>query len=491
MAFDLASVLKDVPDLGTNREQIEYIKLDLIDEDPNNFYQLSGIEELAANIELCGLQQPIRVRKQENGRYMIVSGHRRRAAVEMLSADEPDKWGDVPCIVEADTASPLLQELRLIFANSSTRVMTPAEISEQSTKTKQLLYRLKEEEGYEFPGRMRDHVAQIVGVSKSKLARLDVIRDKLVAAWEPAWKDGTLSESTAYELAKMPADYQDILFEEKSRTGANLNYLYADDVRKFWERALAIDEMECKDSCDICLNSANKIRKAAVAGRYGWFHCDGKCCKDCPELLRCQRACPKLKDLIKHKKAEAKEIPKSEAAAKAERDRPAVERISALWQRFGFCREMAHKEVDDCKKALGIYYFPYEEDKVMRLECGEAKISPETKLPFGYSCYLPEISRLIALADLFRVSLDYLLCRTDVREMISEPAPKLGSTWQTGDPKERGAYILVLQRSKYSTPRPAIWTWDGGWTNCGCEYNEDLDGKILGWAPMPEVDYGN
>ena len=62
MAFNLGDALKAVsyPDAG--REQIEYIRLELIDEDPNNFYLLSDIDQLAANIELCGLQQPIRVR---------------------------------------------------------------------------------------------------------------------------------------------------------------------------------------------------------------------------------------------------------------------------------------------------------------------------------------------------------------------------------------------------------------------------------------------
>ena len=60
--FDLADVLKGVPNLGTSKKQLEYIKRELIDPDPNNFYSLTGIEELAANIQLCGLQQPILVR---------------------------------------------------------------------------------------------------------------------------------------------------------------------------------------------------------------------------------------------------------------------------------------------------------------------------------------------------------------------------------------------------------------------------------------------
>ena len=175
MAVNLGELLKDVPKFDTGREQIEYIRLDLIDEDPNNFYQLSGIDELAANIELCGLQQPIRVRPiPESDRYMIVSGHRRRKAVEMLAQDDPERWAEVPCIIEQDAASPALQQLRLIYANANTRKMTPAEVSAQAEQVEKLLYQLKEE-GYEFPGRMRDHVAEAVGASKSKLARLKEI----------------------------------------------------------------------------------------------------------------------------------------------------------------------------------------------------------------------------------------------------------------------------------------------------------------------------
>ena len=37
------------------REQIEYIDIDRIDSDPENFYSLSGIDALAADIETIGL----------------------------------------------------------------------------------------------------------------------------------------------------------------------------------------------------------------------------------------------------------------------------------------------------------------------------------------------------------------------------------------------------------------------------------------------------
>ena len=430
MAFNLGEALKDVSKLETGREQIEYIQLDLIDEDPCNFYKLSDIDQLAANIELCGLQQPIRVRPiPDTDRYIIVSGHRRRKAIKMLSKDDPERWHEISCIVERDEVSPAMQQLRLIYANSASRTLTAPEISEQIAQVKELLYKLKEEEGYEFPGRMRDHVAEIVKVSKSKLARLEVIRKGLAAVWQPAWNAGNLVENTAYELARMPKSYQSLLFEEKTRTAANLNFLYADDVKKYADRCKAIVNLQCADCGGDCTNYENKMRKAAVADRYYGCKCGDVCCKDCPELVRCQRACPRLAENVKKLKADAKKAANQEKLVQREKDRPAVEQISALWQRFGLCRGMAGKTIEDCKKTMDLYFFPFDEEKAMKLECGEAKIEPTTKLPYGYNVNLAEIKRIVDLADLLGVSLDYLLCRADVAELASDKTPQPSTIW--------------------------------------------------------------
>ena len=66
----------------------------------------------------------------------------------------------MPCIVDRSQDSPELTQLKLIYANASTRTMTSAEQSAQTEQVKKLLYQLKEQ-GMEFPGRMRDYVAQI------------------------------------------------------------------------------------------------------------------------------------------------------------------------------------------------------------------------------------------------------------------------------------------------------------------------------------------
>lgn len=424
MAFDLASVLKEVPDSGTGREQIEYLRLDQLQSDANNFYQLSKLEDLAANIQLCGLQQPIRVRKcpENPDRYTIVSGHRRRAAIELLASEEPERWTEIPCIVEQDEASPALQQLRLIYANANTRTMTPAEISEQAVQVEKLLYQLKEE-GYDFPGRMRDHVAQAVGASKSKLSRLKVIRERLSYLWKKPFERGELDESPAYCLAQMPLVWQEAIYAVHGLYPGQVN---EPALQEYKNRFAAIDEVECKlNGSGICVNKS-EMREKSCKDRWS-DPCHSRCCFECANLRLCGKSCINAAG----KKKELKEAAKQEADAKAETERPAVEQISALWQRFGLAREMAFKDFSDCKQAMGIYYFPYDDDKAMELECGEAKVNPNTKLPYGYSCYLPEINRLIALADLFGCSIDWLFCRTDVKEVAqqADAVPGSGTIW--------------------------------------------------------------
>ena len=207
-----AAAVGNVSDSDTSREAIEYIGLDKLEADPGNFYSLTGLEDLAANIELCGLQQPIRVRPTEDGRYVIVSGHRRWSALKLLRSTEGsgDRWASIPCIVERDEASQELRELRLILANSSTRVLSPAEVSKQAQRVELLLYQLKEQ-GYEFPGRMRDQVAAACQVSAPKLARLKVIRERLIPAYLEVFDRNKLPEQTAYVLARMETALQERL----------------------------------------------------------------------------------------------------------------------------------------------------------------------------------------------------------------------------------------------------------------------------------------
>lgn len=211
--FDITKLFQEVSALDTGakagQKKLSYLDISVLHPDPDNFYELSGIEELAANIELFGLQQPVLVRPAEDG-YIIVSGHRRTAAIRQLVEDGREDLRQVPCLIEDAPGSPELQKLRLIYANSDTRRMSSAELARQAEEVEALLYALKEQ-GMEFPGRMRDYVAEACKMSKSKLARLKVIRDSLKPALlREAWETGRLNESCAYEIARRPEMAQDM-----------------------------------------------------------------------------------------------------------------------------------------------------------------------------------------------------------------------------------------------------------------------------------------
>ena len=445
--FDLSALLQGLPKLDNDREQIEYIRLDLLDEDPNNFYQLSQIPELAANIQLCGLQQPIRVRATGNGRYQIVSGHRRRAAVALLAEEDPQKWEEVACIIEQDSASESLQQLRLIYANANTRTLTPAETSRQAEEVTKLLYQLKEE-GYEFPGRMRDHVAEALKISKSKLARLKVIRENLSDFWMPFFENDSIAESTAVALAQLPRDEQKFIFDYCIERFESPAKVYASLAETYGKRLEAMKSLICPMEGIPCENVCAKKNATIRMGQYEYFHCE-KCCSNCVKLLTCKYACPKLAEDIARQKAERKAAAQQATAEAAARHAGKVDQIRDIWIRFGTLREWANRSVREVVEAAGgIYHAVHDNKRYLKHERG-LDIGIGTSLPFGTTITLGDVERLIALADCLGCSLDVLLGRKDPGCL--EDVPKVGTMWHPiSEEPPTGVDLVWLDGSGYS-----------------------------------------
>lgn len=323
----LKTLAQPVSNSDTGREQIEYIDVDLLDKDQNNFYQLSDLDTLADNIATVGLQQPIRVRDGENGHVVIVSGHRRTAAIRKLVEEGRTDLRDVPCIRERGEASPALQELRLIYANSSTRDLSSAEISRQAEKVRELLYQLQEE-GYEFPGRMRDHVAEACKISKSKLARLEKIQKGLASCYRDAWKAGTLPEDTADALSSLPGYVQERIKRVCPKTTPSAGRIR--DTAKRGEY-LAVS-FKCPDG-STCTHMDKFFRHDLKA--QSWEACGGeKCCLECRDggahdpSGYCGAACAEMCSKAREKYEKAKEKKKaSDAAAEMKAQSEAVRRV--------------------------------------------------------------------------------------------------------------------------------------------------------------------
>lgn len=115
----------------------------------------------------------------------------------------------VPCFIRSPQSAEM-EELELIWANATSRVLSSPELAQQAARVEELLYQLKEQ-GVEFPGRMRDHVAQACKISRTKLANLHAIQTNLRAPLLDMWRKGTLNDAQALELSRLDGGLQDRL----------------------------------------------------------------------------------------------------------------------------------------------------------------------------------------------------------------------------------------------------------------------------------------
>lgn len=420
--FDLASVLKDAgAQMGTGREQIEYIDIDKIDADVNNFYAMNGINALMANIELIGLQQPIRVRPNPDapGRYIVVSGHRRLTAFRQLRDDKDGgaRWTTIPAIVEACADSADLQELRLIYANADTRKISDFELRKQAERVEELLYKLKEQ-GVEFPGRMRDHVAEACKISKSKLGRLKQIKDGLAPDISLAYYEtGTLNEAAALELAKLPEDVQREIIDRVRNIGrgnvSQLGAVLADNMGKDILRLREFDCRKCAGGGE-CINQTRIMDKLYASGYRGYSHCVSGCCATCPDLVSCSKSCQRMAGEKSKRKADRKaDLTAKQAAVEAQNGATIFE-IKKFWQRMdAACRAQGKDYLTICDdfKLIGV---SFSAPDYLAGKCID-RISVPT--PFGYGIDVGDITTMVNIADALDVSLDYLLGRTDEMRM--------------------------------------------------------------------------
>lgn len=195
------------------------------------------------------------------------------------------------------------------------------------------------------------------------------------------------------------------------------------------------------------------------------------------------------KDLKAAHKADAD----AEARRIAERDKPVLDIIRTVYDRVGTARAAAAVSIAELYKAQGKHFSDsIDVEKQLSLEDGTAKLNTNTTLPFGYSFYASDAKALCKVADLLNCSIDYLLGRTteprmgEVIAQATSAASESGTIWQSGDPADPGDYILMLQPYKGSL-QFELWRWeDEGWEDDIGEYNQDIDGEILGWIPMPK-----
>lgn len=494
--FDLGELTRalagDVPESGTeSREQIEYIDIGLIDSDPGNFYELRDIPDLAGDIETVGLQQPLLVRPGEDGHVVLISGHRRRAALQLLVAEGKERFRQVPCIRKTG-GNALVYEMQLIFANAHTRVLTNAEIGKQAARLEEIFYQLKEQ-GYEFPGRMIDHVAEACNIKRAKLGRLKKIEAHLAPCYKPLWDAGDLPEDTADALAGLPQEVQ-----ERIKRVCQKKVPTARNIRSMGER---LESKQC-DYCTVdfhcpdgtaCSHQDKFFRHDLTCG--SWEICSGlKCCVTCSKGgahspgggmyggAACPEMCAKAREVYKKAKAEKQDSEEREAAkARSKAEQKAMADAARI------VRAADAAGLGDDTKLESAYSSLTKVGVLRKLSQGDI---PEGMNNYGLSEIIPYRTKdLTSMAQTLHCSTDYLLGLTDqLRPAAAEPGQMALAAWMPGGltPPEPCEVVADVDPGDGVELRRLLY-WDGAVFRFR-KSGVDIEVSVIRWLRLPEAE---
>lgn len=233
MAFNLAEAAglgRIVSKLDTG----DVRQIPLVDIDPNdkNFFEVDDVQDLMESIQVHGVLQPLVVVEHGQG-YRLLAGHRRLKALQQLhGADKMDKrWATAPCVV-LPPMSDAMEQMVLIQTNTTARQLSYVEKMESAVRLKKILVKLKDE-GVKLPGKLRDIQAEQLEISRTELARMEVIRKNLIPPLMDMLKANKINAAAAYELARLDAGEQTKFLDRYETSGITP---YAADVQTYREK---------------------------------------------------------------------------------------------------------------------------------------------------------------------------------------------------------------------------------------------------------------
>ena len=204
MLSNLAAIAQN-----TQSDNIRMIDIDELHESAANFFEIERIEEFAYTIlGQGGVKDNLIVRPLESGGYEIISGHRRRAAVQYLLDHGESISRLLPCLIQSyeDEDSMMLD---LILMNVSARQLSDQELWQCYEKLNSIL-QSKKDAGERF-GRVRETIAQILSVSPSQVGKLQNVDRNAIEPVKEAVANGEISISTANVIAQLDEEQQEEL----------------------------------------------------------------------------------------------------------------------------------------------------------------------------------------------------------------------------------------------------------------------------------------
>ena len=223
-----------------NRQpRIQDIPLDLIDDFPDHPFRVrmdEDMEQLVQSIRNHGIITPVKLRSKEDGRYEIVSGHRRRKACELLSLPA------IPSEVREMTRDEAI--IMMVESNLQRSTILP---SEKAFSYKMRLEAMKRQ------GQRTDLTSVPVGQKSGETSRAQIAK---------ASPDSNTQIQRYIRLTNLIPPLLDLVDEGKiaMRPAVELSYLSLDEQ-------CALHETMQYDDCTPSLAQAIKMREFSKEGR--------------------------------------------------------------------------------------------------------------------------------------------------------------------------------------------------------------------------------
>lgn len=183
-----------------NADIVVKVPLVKIKESPfNDGIPMEGIEDLAASMTKVGLLDPLVVYEETDGKYELVSGHRRLAAAAMLG------WDSVSCVVRPMPEDTLIRFRQHADANVQTRAKSVRFWIAEIRHAKAIL----DKSGFE--GTVEDQAREISGMLGSGASPAQVFRYSGIAKMHPDLLECDrygVSAATLYTAVSLSADEQ-------------------------------------------------------------------------------------------------------------------------------------------------------------------------------------------------------------------------------------------------------------------------------------------
>ena len=217
---------------NTLTDSIKMIDIDELHESQDNFFVVDRVEEFAETIlGQGGVKDNLIVRPLETGGYEIISGHRRRAAVQYLLDNGENVSRYLPCLVQSYNDDDT-RMLDIVLMNVSARQISDSELWKSYEIVDRIL-KSKKSAGERF-GRVREKLAECLGVSPAQVGKMQNVEKYAIPAVKEAVENGEISISTANEIAKLDEETQEKLAE------SDLSNVKHKEVKKISENTAAV-----------------------------------------------------------------------------------------------------------------------------------------------------------------------------------------------------------------------------------------------------------